>query len=197
MKNKEKTVEKIKQAAVEEFLEKGYTKASLRTICKAAGVTTGAMYFSFESKEALFRAILEPLIVQYEELLEKYMKIELKEPEKGARLDVLMMQFILAHKKETIIIMEKAQGSCCESYRRNVERMMERSFQVYYKSRLEAPPNEDLIKILAKIRLDSCLEIIKGNYDMEYSLYLAEKIGIYANGGIEKLLQNLKEFHSN
>ena len=68
MKNKEKTVEKIKQAAVEEFLEKGYTKASLRTICKAAGVTTGAMYFSFESKEALFRAILEPLIVQYEEL---------------------------------------------------------------------------------------------------------------------------------
>ena len=32
---------------------------------------------------------------------------------------------------------------------------------------------------------------------MEYSLYLAEKIGIYANGGTEKLLQNLKEFHSN
>ena len=62
MKNKKETMEKIKQAALEEFYEKGYAKASLRTICSRAGVTTGAMYFSFENKEALFRAILEPLV---------------------------------------------------------------------------------------------------------------------------------------
>ncbi len=69
MKNeKEKTAEKIKNAAVDEFLKNGYSKASLRKICQSAGVTTGAMYFSFESKEALFKAIFEPLIRQYEEL---------------------------------------------------------------------------------------------------------------------------------
>ena len=60
MKNKEATIEKIKQAALEEFYANGYAKASLRTICRRAGVTTGAMYFSFENKEALLRAILEP-----------------------------------------------------------------------------------------------------------------------------------------
>ncbi len=51
IKNKEETVEKIKSAALEEFYRKGYAKASLRTICNRAGVTTGAMYFSFENKE--------------------------------------------------------------------------------------------------------------------------------------------------
>lgn len=40
-----KTVEKIKKAALEEFYEKGYGKASLRTICRNAGVTTGACIF--------------------------------------------------------------------------------------------------------------------------------------------------------
>ena len=38
MKNKKETMEKIKQAALEEFYEKGYAKASLRTICSRAGI---------------------------------------------------------------------------------------------------------------------------------------------------------------
>lgn len=198
MKKKEETVEKIKKAAVSEFLDKGYAKASLRTICRQAGVTTGAMYFSFESKEALFRAILEPLIEEYEKLLEMYMGMELSDSEQGAELDVRMMKFILTHRKETVLIMEKAGGSCFEDYRAHVEQLMEQSFRTYYKSRTGTVPGEALIRILAKMRLEGCLEIIKGNYDMEYSLYLAEKIGIYAGGGTEKLIQDLlKEVHGN
>ncbi len=50
------------EAAKNEFLEKGYNKASLRTICSKAGVTTGALYFFFENKAELFAAIVdEPL----------------------------------------------------------------------------------------------------------------------------------------
>lgn len=196
MLEKEKTIEKIRQAALDEFYEKGYSKASLRNICKKAGVTTGAMYFSFENKEALFRSILDPLFLQYQELMAKYMGMELEAPEHGAELDVLMMKFILNHKKEALIVMEKAQGSCYESYRGQVEQMMEQSFTTFYQNALGTEPDSQLIKILARIRLDGCLEIIKGNYDMEYSLYLVEKIGIYANGGTGKLLQNLKELHS-
>ena len=33
------SIEKIKQAALEEFYANGYAKASLRTICRRAGVT--------------------------------------------------------------------------------------------------------------------------------------------------------------
>ena len=55
MKNKQETIEKIKQAALEEFYANGYAKASLRTICHRAGVTTGAMYFSFENKDVYKR----------------------------------------------------------------------------------------------------------------------------------------------
>ena len=38
------TLEKIQQAAMEEFTEKGFQGASLRQIVKQAGVTTGALY---------------------------------------------------------------------------------------------------------------------------------------------------------
>ena len=48
------TLERIQQAARVEFLEKGFQGASLRNIVKAAGVTTGAFYGYYKSKEELF-----------------------------------------------------------------------------------------------------------------------------------------------
>ena len=54
------TLEKIQDAAMEEFLDKGFLGASLRQIVKNAGVTTGAFYGYFSSKEALFASIVEP-----------------------------------------------------------------------------------------------------------------------------------------
>lgn len=197
MKNKEETIEKIKQAALEEFYTNGYAKASLRTICNRAGVTTGAMYFSFENKEALFQAILQPLVESYEKMLARCMQIELEDSSEGADVDVLLMQFILKHRKEAIVIMEKAQGSCYEGFRDRIEQMMQQSFQTYYQSRLGAPPDMRLIRILAKQRLDSCLEIVKEDYDMEYSLYLVKQVGIYAEGGTDRLIESLRKLHSN
>ena len=54
------TLNKIQQAALDEFSEKGFLSASLRQIVKQAGVTTGAFYGYFSSKEDLFAAIVEP-----------------------------------------------------------------------------------------------------------------------------------------
>lgn len=53
------TLEKIRSAAMAEFLEKGYLGASLRNIVKTAGVTTGAFYGYYSSKEALFAALVD------------------------------------------------------------------------------------------------------------------------------------------
>ena len=53
------TLEKIQEAALAEFLDKGFQGTSLRQIVKNAGMTTGAFYGYFSSKEALFNALVE------------------------------------------------------------------------------------------------------------------------------------------
>lgn len=55
--NKESTLAKIHNAAIQEFLGNGFQSASLRNIVKAAGVTTGAFYGYYSSKEELFEAL--------------------------------------------------------------------------------------------------------------------------------------------
>ena len=52
------TLERIHEAAKAEFLAKGFRGASLRNIVKTAGVTTGAFYGYYDSKEALFEALV-------------------------------------------------------------------------------------------------------------------------------------------
>ena len=52
------TLHLIFSAAMQEFLEKGFKSASLRNIVKMAGVTTGAFYGYYDSKEDLFEALV-------------------------------------------------------------------------------------------------------------------------------------------
>ena len=52
------TLRLIHSAAMQEFLEKDFKSASLRAIVKKAGVTTGAFYGYYVSKESLFEALV-------------------------------------------------------------------------------------------------------------------------------------------
>lgn len=69
VKNTEQTtLELIHAAAKTEFLEKGFQSASLRNIVKTAGVTTGAFYGYYKSKEQLFEALVGRQYAQFLDL---------------------------------------------------------------------------------------------------------------------------------
>ena len=56
------TKQKLVEAGVVLFGEFGYDKASLRDICKMAGVNSGAVNYHFGDKRGLYRAVLESLL---------------------------------------------------------------------------------------------------------------------------------------
>jgi AcrR family transcriptional regulator len=55
----EETRTKIMAAAVKLFSTRGFSAAAVDDICKAAGISKGAFYHHFESKQALFLALLD------------------------------------------------------------------------------------------------------------------------------------------
>ena len=50
---------KILDCGKKHFLKNGFEKASLRDICKDAGVTTGAFYRHFNDKNELFKIFVK------------------------------------------------------------------------------------------------------------------------------------------
>src|ERR1043165_5961926 len=55
----EETRARIVESAIKLFSSRGYNTASVDEICEAAGISKGAFYHHFESKQALFLALLD------------------------------------------------------------------------------------------------------------------------------------------
>jgi AcrR family transcriptional regulator len=64
--------EEILSAALEAFAERGFAVTTLEDIAQRAGVTKGTIYLYFESKEAVFRAVVRESIVPAIELGERF-----------------------------------------------------------------------------------------------------------------------------
>ncbi len=69
----EGVAERIIAAAKQEFLDKGYVDASLRTIAATADTSTNSIYVRFGDKEGLFSAIVEPVL---SEMTENFIRIQ-------------------------------------------------------------------------------------------------------------------------
>ena len=66
---KDKTASHIRivEAMKAEFLEKGFSDASIRSIGQRAGLTSAALYRHYSSKEAMFCAVVEPLVQEIQQ----------------------------------------------------------------------------------------------------------------------------------
>ena len=111
--------EQILSCAMTEFLEKGYTDASLRDIAAKAGTTTGSIYTRFGDKEGLFEAVgthYRYLTEKFKNALAEFYKLpEEKKPEHMGEISQNcmkeMLQYGLAHQKEFYLILCKSEGT--------------------------------------------------------------------------------------
>ena len=123
------TLEKIQQAALTEFLDKGFLSASLRQIVKNAGVTTGAFYGYFSCKEALFASIVEPhaaaLMGRFMEAQTSFAgRPEAEQPEHMGEdsescLD-WMVAYICQNREPVKLLLCRAEGTGYESFVHNM-----------------------------------------------------------------------------
>ncbi len=125
------TLERIQQSALDEFSEKGFLGASLRQIVKHAGVTTGAFYGYFSSKEALFASLVEPHAAA---IMGKFMEAqtsfsELPDEEQEDHMGVesgdcinWMVDYICQHREPVKLLLCRSEGT---SYERFVHNMVE------------------------------------------------------------------------
>lgn len=190
---RKQTEQKLIRSGRAEFLKKGYVKASLRDICKAAGVTTGAFYFSFESKEALMTAILDPVIADYEHMCAELAQREEEDPGTADDNERQIMEYLSEHRAEAIILMERSEGSRYEGFRQKVYSQMQAAFTSYFSKFMGSEPDSEMIRILVAMRLRGYMELIEGDYTVEERLKFAREIGIHADAGSMALIQYLKE----
>lgn len=112
--------ERILKCAVEEFLAKGYTDASLRIIAEKAETSTNSIYVRFGDKEGLFSAIVEPAVdefmAMFREIQETFhafdAEIQKKEVGQYSAGEMLnMVDYIYDHFDEFRLLLDASYGT--------------------------------------------------------------------------------------
>jgi len=186
---KESSRKEILKAAREEFLEKGYKGASLRSICKKAGVTTGAFYFQFENKEAVLKEILD---AQFLLLMNQNVKSEFEEEASSSDADEWMVEMIWLHKAEFQILMTGTAGTPYEKVFETLREGLTNGFCMFFEKYGIAKVDPKLLDVLVRMRIESYLAVIQKDYSLEETKKLARQIGEYCDAGFEALVKLLK-----
>ena len=187
---------------MQEFLDKGFQGASLRQIVKNAGVTTGAFYGYFSSKEALFASIVEPHAAA---LMGKFMEAqtdfaELPEEEQPERMGEVsgqcvrwMVEYICQHRQPVKLLLCRAEGTSYEHFVHNmVEVEVESTLQymeVLRRLGRDIPElNRSLCHIIASGMFNGLFEIVIHDMPLEQALRDVEQFRSFYTGGWLKLM---------
>ena len=197
------TLENIEQAALAEFLDKGFQGASLRQIVKNAGVTTGAFYGYFSSKEALFASIVEPhaaaLMGRFMEAQLSFAELpETEQPahvgkESGAYL-TWMVDYICQHREPVKLLLCGAEGTSYENVVHNmveveVEATLE-YIEVLRRAGQEVPPlDRSLCHIIASGMFNSIFEVVVHDMPHDQALRDVQQLRAFYTGGWERLFE--------
>ena len=127
--DKTESHKRIIEAAKKEFLEYGYSDASLRRIAADAGIQVGGLYKHFASKEALFESLVEPVMQGFIEL---YHSIESAYMEEAATKELEnhgealhMMEYIYSHLDEFKLLILRSDGTRYEDFKHEAAKLEE------------------------------------------------------------------------
>lgn len=177
----EGVAERILSCAKSEFLDKGYTDASLRTIAAAAETSTNSIYVRFQDKEGLFSAIVEPVL---NEMIERFVKIQetfhrMDRAEQAAQMPYYadggtmeLVEYMYDHLDEFRLLLDASYGTRFHNF---VDELVRIEVEYTYKymeavgstAQLGDTTTQRLLHIVTTSRFESIFEIIRHGMSLE------------------------------
>ena len=185
------------QAGKQEFLEKGYQNASLRSIAASLGVTTGAIYRYYTDKEALFDALVEKpaqeLVTRYRQIQQAFAARSLEEqlqklPEVPDTESAWMMAFLYDHFDAFKLIACCAAGTKYEHYLDTLAEIEDHAGRLLVDRMTAAgypirPLDDELIHIMSTALFNGMFETVRHDMPREKAMaYMDDLRNFYSAG---------------
>jgi len=132
---------RLLESARKEFMEHGFLKAELKTICDNAGVTTGAVYKRYKGKEELFCAVVKDTADTLDDFVSLRTQLEFSNMtdqevretwimNEGFMLDLFRMLWKI--RSDFVLLLEKSAGTAYENYGHDFALRMTKAYMQYY-----------------------------------------------------------------
>jgi len=175
---KEEVRKRIKKAARNEFEQKGYQKASMRSMALSAGITVGNLYRYFKNKDDLFQVIIQSAFEEIYKFVDGFARFEkttlFKKEEQEDFIKTFkesLIRIYLQHRSELIILLNGSEGSPMEHAREQIIsliawRIKEEAFPKM-KKKMMIPEDDFLARVLATSFIEGISLVLKKFEDKE------------------------------
>ena len=199
--------EKIIRAAMDEFSEFGYDKASMRRIGQRCGLTAAALYRHFDSKESMFEALVEPAVTDTKKWLESHVAASEEAVRRAAGADVaadpemmwnstevdMMRELIYPRMDEYSMIINKAKGSKYEDFLNELVTDHQERLMPHLRMLREAgydvrDISEDELHMLITAYCSALFEPVAHGYTLENALRYLGTVEGFCMTGWKKLM---------
>ena len=191
--DKTQSHERIIEAAKKEFMQYGFTDASLRRIATEAGIQVGGLYKHFSSKEEMFAALVDPAI---EGLMELFREVE-TEYAKGLPLPdesnsvagrwetksetVRAIEYIYDHADAFKLIICKSQGTRYENFTHEMakleEEVTERYMQTLARTGVKIRQiRKEEFHLLVTSQVEAIFQVVIHDFSREEALHYAKTL---------------------
>lgn len=187
--------QKITEAARAEFLELGFRKASLRKIALRAGITTGALYTRYGSKDQLFHSLVEEVFdaVRKEapRMAQIYGNVKTVDDFLSAiqMEQTIYLQLLQDHYPACILFFCKCGGSDLENQIREMTSIKARQTVLFlqHMTRKNLDPNG--ITLLMENQFQLLRMILDHGYDMEATISCLKSVELFQAAGWKAFLE--------
>lgn len=194
--------DKIIAAAREEFLDKGYSGASLRKIAEKAGVTVGAIQTRYKSKDELFASLLEPLLSEIKALFQETRA----DYDAGIGMDfqaglkasmehesAAILHLIFDHYEDAMLLLCRSAGSSLEHYFDGIVQSKIQESIAFFRRAGFTGIDETLLGLLISAQFDSYRRIVTECSDRETAEGYMESLMTYHFGGWAAFFNSVKQ----
>lgn len=196
-----KTQELILETALKHFLKEGYAGASLRKIVKDAGLTTGAFYKYYPTKEMLFNALIDPYLEDiykiYDEIINQFEKLSADDQTNnmsysaGYAID-RMVHYLYNHHDHFKLLFKCGDSGKYEEF---IHNMVDREIKATHKyletmryAGMDIPEVSDFMMHMVYTGFfSSILQIIEHDIDKDTAMKILSELREFQTGGWERV----------
>lgn len=196
-----KTQELILETALKHFLKEGYAGASLRKIVKDAGLTTGAFYKYYPTKEKLFNALIDPYLEDiykiYDEIIDQFEKLSADAQTNNMSYSAeygldCMIHYLYNHHDHFKLLFKCGDSGKYEEF---IHNMVDRETKATYKyletmrcAGMDIPEVSDLMMHMVYTGFfSSILQIIEHDIDKDTAIKILSQLREFQTGGWERV----------
>jgi AcrR family transcriptional regulator len=156
---KEDVRERIIDAALDEFVEKGFNNASMRDIAQRAQITAGNIYRYFKSKEDLLKQCLNPLIEVIDTFVSRDYISELGLSRHGVVREIIAANITKIYKdypREFYVLRNGLKGTLYNTYYDNVvQSVIAKIRRLWFNGEVELDPM--IYEIMARNQIEAII----------------------------------------